>query len=797
MIRNYLLTAWRNIFRYKGFSLLNIFGLSLSMSVCMLIIVVILDQLSYDNFFTKKDRIFRIQSIDNLSKISLNKYASTTFPLARELTDHYGFVEEAVAVNNSFSGDGVYNETRIQIGGLYANSAFFKVFDFDLKSGSAEGILDEPYTMVLQEVVALKYFGEEDPVGQFLQVDSIGDFKVTGVLKNTRKKSHIQFEALASASTMESQEKNENLRKISNNWDNFYSNYVYILLHKNTDLKDVKRVLDKISAEKYRDNEERDVSFYLQSLGKIVPGPLLANELGFFLPGIFIIFLAGLTLVIIISAAFNYTSLSIARSLLRAREVGVRKTIGASRSKIIIQFLFEAILISLSALVFACFILQLLLPAFSGMKMMSMLEINPEQNVTVYIWFFIFALVTGILSGILPAIFISAFKPVNVLKGVMNIKLFSRINLRKVLLVTQFIFSMIFIISILLIFKQMNFMVNAEMGFDRNVVFNIRLNGHDITRVKNQYSQLPEVSILSAASHVPGVGNIWDVDVRLNPEDEKYNAYYFSVDASYIRAMGLDLIAGQDFPENMGTENEIFVVVTEKTVDHFNLGSPHEALGTSLILDDSTQVEIIGVVKDYKYAALFLNLKPLVLRVKPDEYRIAVLRLNSISLQSTINKLKDEWKKIDPVHEMEGDFLDAEIREYYSFFEDVLYTVGFTSLLAIVIASLGLFGMATYSTQTRLQEIGVRKVLGAHSRNIISLISKSYIWMMLIATIIGAPLAYIINNLWLQYMAHHVSFGPGTLVTGVLIVIVIGMLTITSRIIKAANTNPSEILKYE
>jgi putative ABC transport system permease protein len=797
MIRNYLLTAWRNIFRYKGFSLLNIFGLSLSMSVCMLIIVVILDQLSYDNFFTKKDRIFRIQSIDNLSKISLNKYASTTFPLARELADHYSFVEEAVAVNNSFSGDGVYNETRIQIGGLYTNSAFFKVFDFDLKSGSAEGILDEPYTMVLQEAVALKYFGEEDPVGRFLQVDSIGNFKVTGVLKKTREKSHIQFEALASASTMESQEKNEDLRKISNNWDNFYSNYVYILLRGNTDLKDVKRVLDEISAEKYRNNEERDVAFYLQPLGRIVPGPLLANELGFFLPGIFIIFLAGLTLVIIISAAFNYTSLSIARSLLRAREVGVRKTIGASRSKIIIQFLFEAILISLSALVFACFILQLLLPAFSGMKMMSMLEINPEQNVTVYIWFFIFALVTGILSGILPAIFISAFKPVNVLKGVMNIKLFSRINLRKVLLVTQFIFSMIFIISILLIFKQMNFMVNAEMGFDRNVVFNIRLNGHDITRVKNQYSQLPEVSILSAASHVPGVGNIWDVDVRLNPEDEKYNAYYFSVDASYILAMGLDLIAGQDFPENMGTENEIFVVVTEKTVDHFNLGSPHEALGTSLILDDSTQVEIIGVVKDYKYAALFLNLKPLVLRVKPDEYRIAVLRLNSISLQSTINKLKDEWKKIDPVHEMEGDFLDAEIREYYSFFEDVLYTVGFTSLLAIVIASLGLFGMATYSTQTRLQEIGVRKVLGAHSRNIISLISKSYIWMMLIATIIGAPLAYIINNLWLQYMAHHVSFGPGTLVTGVLIVIVIGMLTITSRIIKAANTNPSEILKYE
>ena len=797
MIKNYLLTALRNIFRHKGFSLLNIFGLSLSMSVCMLIIVILVDQFSYDSQHTKKERIYRVQTIDNLSDWSLNKYASTAFPLADELVNNYPFIEEAVLIKSTFNGDGVFNDTRIPVKGLYTNSAFFRVFDFKLKGGSGENFFDEPYKIVLREEIARKYFGEEDPVGKFLQVDSIGSFEVVRIIEETGNKSHIQFEALASASTLESLENSGEIKTLTGNWNNFYTNYVYLLLNEKTNLQDVQNALDKLSVEKYKDDEKFDLSFYLQPLMKIVPGPLIGNELGFFLPSVFVIFLVGLVLVIIISAAFNYTSLSLARSLLRAKEVGVRKTVGALRGQIIVQFLLEAILISLFALFFAYAILQFLLPAFAGMKLMSMLEIKPEQNLTVIIWFLIFALLTGVFSGLLPAVFISAFNPVKVLKGVTNIKLFSRLTLRKILLITQYVFSIIFLISIMLIFRQMNFMVNAEMGFDRDVVYNIRLKGQNITRVHNHYSQIPEVSILSAASHVPGVGNIWDTEIRLDPEGENSKADYFAVDANYIQAMGLELIAGQDFPANISTENEKFIIINEKAVKQFNLGSPNEALGTVMILDDSMSVEIIGVVKDYKYVALFMPLKSLVLRIRPNQFNIAVLRLNSSNMLSTVNKIKNEWKKIDPVHELEGDFLDAEIREYYSFFEDVLYTVGFTCLLAIVIAALGMFGMATYSTQTRLKEIGVRKVFGAHAHSITFLVSRSYFRMLLVAAIIAAPLGYLINNLWLQYLAHHVSFGAGTLVLGIFIVMVIGMLTITSQTMKASNSNPADILKYE
>ena len=797
MLKNYLLTALRNIYRHKGFSFLNIIGLSLSMSVCMLIIVVIVDQFSYDQQHTKKDRIYRIQSIDNMSDFSFNRYASTPFPLADELINNYPFVEEVAFIRNTLNGDGVYNETRIPVSGFYSNSAFFKVFNFKLKSGHPDKILDKPFTIVLMEDIATKYFGNEDPVGKFLQIDSIGNFEVVGIIEKNNKKSHIQFEAIASKSTLTSLENSGKIKDLLGNWKKYWTNYTYLLLQENSDLKDVQSALDKISIEKYKDEEKYDVSFFMQPLGKIVPGPLMGNELGFYLPRIFVIFLAGLALIIIISAAFNYTSLSLARSLLRAKEVGVRKTVGASKGQIIIQFLLEAVLISLFALIGAWLLLQILLPAFAGMQMMSLLEIRPEQNFTVIFWFLLFALLTALFSGLLPAIFISAFNPINVLKGVTNIKLFSRLTLRKILLIAQYSFSIIFVISIILIFRQMNFMINAEMGFDRDVVYNVRLNGHDIKKVYHHYSQIPGVVELSAASHIPGLGNLWDTEIKLDPQDENSKADYFSVDKNYIQTMGLELIAGENFPQDISTENEKFIIINEKAVEQFNLGSPHEALGTSFILDDSINVEVIGVVKDYKYVALFMPLKSLVLRINPKSFRVAVLRLNSANMVSTVDRIKKDWSKIDPVHEIEGDFLDANIREFYSFFEDILYTVGFASLLAIVIAGLGMFGMATYSMQTRIKEIGVRKVFGAQARSIMYLISRSYIKMLLIAAIIAGPLGYLINNLWLQYLAHHVSFGFLTVVAGILIIMVVGIITISSQTLNAANINPAKSLKYE
>ncbi len=483
MIKNYLLTAFRNVLRYKGFSLINILGLSLSMSVCMVIIVVIQDQYSYDEIHTKKDRIYRVQQVDSLASISLNM-ASNPYALGTELRDNYALAENVVILNGQFSGDGIYNETRLPLSGLYANSEFFQVFDFKLKAGSLAGILDEPYTMVLSSEAAHKFFGDEDPIGKFIEIDTLGAYEVKGVVAETREKSHIQFEVLFSLPTLELLDQRREEPRFVNNWETGYGSWIYLLLDDKTDLGNIQKILDQISIEKYKGNEETKYSFYLQPMDKIVPGPLLGNEIGSFLPKVFIIFLAGLALVIIVSAAFNYTSLSVARSMLRAKEVGVRKTFGAFRSQVIYQFLVEAIVIAILSMVLAIALFQFLLPAFSGMQMMSMLEIRPEQNTQMYLWFLLFAIVTGILSGVLPAVVISAFKPISVLKGITNIKFFSRITLRKILLVSQFAFSMVFIISILLIFKQMNFMVNADLGFDSEVVYDIDLQGKNIARLK-------------------------------------------------------------------------------------------------------------------------------------------------------------------------------------------------------------------------------------------------------------------------------------------------------------------------
>jgi len=486
-----------------------------------------------------------------------------------------------------------------------------------------------------------------------------------------------------------------------------------------------------------------------------------------------------------------------ARALLRAKEVGVRKTLGANRKQIIFQFLSEAILVAIFALIFAFVLLQLILPGFSGMKLMSLLEISPKQGFTVYLWFFIFAVMTGFLSGILPAVYISAFNPIKVLKGVSNIKLLSKITLRKILLVTQFVFSMIFIISIILIYKQMNYMINAEMGFDRDFVYNIRLKDNDFDKVKNYYSQLPEVKNIAGVGHVAGVGHIWDTDIRLNSEDDKLNAHYFAVDQNYLDVMGIELIKGDNFPENLNPENESFIIVDERTLITLNLGDPGNAIGKNIIVDDSTFVEIIGVIKNYNYAALFLPQRPLLLRYVPESFRIAALRIEGGSNPSIVAKIENEWKSIDKFNEFEGEFLDAEIKDYYSYFEDILYTVGFASILAIVIACLGLFGMATYSTQTKIKEIGVRKVFGAESKSIILLISKTYIKMFIIAAIIAGPLAYIINNAWLQYIVNHAPFGFGTIFIGIFIIISFGMITIAAQTLKAANTNPAQSLRYE
>ncbi len=796
MIKSYFQTAFRNIFKQRSFSIINIFGLSVSMAVCMLIILVVQDQLSYDNFHKQRDRIYRIQSKDNLSKIALTKFASTTWPLAKELKDNYPFIEETVAINNQFGGEGIFNEKRFQVSGFFVTPSFFDLFDFKLKNSLASKPLDEPYSIILTEEVANKFFGDNDPIGKTIVFERYGNLKVTGVLLKTNQKSHLQFEALISAGTLLAMEKEKKMDNITDNWEEFGSNYVYVLLKKNARQSDLDTALVKIGRLKYPENGKVNISFYSTPISKIVPGPLLANEIGTFLPKAFVIFFAGLAIVIMLSAAFNYTSLSIARSLIRAKEYGIRKSFGASKGQLVSQILTEAVIIALISLVFAFIMLQLLVPSFSGMRFMTLLKIDPHQDLSSYSAYLLFAITTGLLAGLIPAIYVSSMNPVKIFKASSNIRHLKRVSFRKILLVAQYTFSIVFIISIILLYRQMSFMLNSELGFDKDVVYNINLNGQKFSKVKDQFSQLPEVTSISAESHVPGLGNFWGTGIKIRPEDESYDAAYFSVDPYYLSTMGIKTIAGEDFPKDP-VPNTHLVIINRKAAEYFKFKSLQDAVGQDILIFDTIPVRVIGVVDNYKYVALFLPIKPLIIRMNPEQYGIAVLRVNTNDREASIAKFKAAWTSIDPYHDLQGSFLEYAIKDYYGIFGDVLYTVGLTTILAVIIACLGLFGMATYSIQTKLKEIGVRKVFGSQSKSVALRVGRTFIIMILIAAVIASPIAYLLNSTWLKFLAFHVPFGTGTILAGILIVFITGILTVFSQTLKAANSNPVDILKYE
>ena len=789
MIKSYLVTAFRNLFKHRTFSIINIIGLSLSMTICLLIINIIIDQYSYDSFHPEKERLFRVLTNDEISDEIVTKFASTAFPMARYLRENYPVVENAVTIHIGFNGDAKYGDKIIPLSGLYTETAFFRIFGFELISDDPEHVLDEPYSMVMREEVAAKYFGYEDPLGKVISLDTLGEFTVRGIVKEKKEKSHIRFETLASVASMQ--------EDLTDDWTGIYYSYAYLLLEEDAAEESLNDAFNEIRKERYTDEPEKDFSFSLQPVTKICPGPILGNELGFYMPRMVVYFMAVLALIVILTAAFNYTNLSLAKSLTRAREIGVRKVAGAYRQQIFIQFLTESVLASLIALIVSYGLLQLLMPAFTGMKFMTLLEISPDENIRVYLWFVLFAIATGLIAGLIPASYMSSFNPVIIFKDISSVKVLSRMFLRKFLVVAQFTVSIVLVITIILLYRQLRFYLNSDYGFNKENIVNIKLIGNDPDLLADEFKAIPEIKTITWSSHIPAVGNMWTEEAWVTSKEDKIDMAYFSVDENYIDVLELELVAGSNFPQNAYTGTEKYIILNETAVETLQLGRPDEATGQSIFIEDSIYAEIIGVVRDYHYFAMFAKIGPMALRLIPDKYNYANLLVSSPDMPGTIKKIEKSWEKIDPVHKMQYDFMDHTIRDYYQHFSDILYMVGVASLLAILIACMGLFGMATYSAETRIKEIGIRKVVGANSGSVVYLISKTYLKLVVIATIIAVPLAYFGNNLWLQNFPYQVPFGAGTVLAGALLVLVLSLLTIGSQTYRVANANPAGSLRYE
>ncbi|WP_020529619.1 ABC transporter permease [Flexithrix dorotheae] len=809
MFKNYFKVSVRNLLKYKAFSFINIFGLAASMSICLLIILMLADQKSYDQFHTKKDRIYRIL---NKRVNHSNTYATVPFPIASTLKSDYPAVEEATSLRRGFGGDAHYNEKHAEIRGYFTDPGFLKIFNYDLEAGDPFTAMDNPNTIVISKKTALLLFAEENPIGKTIDFTSRGldyfteegneptdwgNYTVTGVLAQNTYKTHLEFDVLVSSSSIPHLAQQEKINDLSNNWENNYMSYAYVLLNPKASEKDLNIALGDIVAKKFSDNENLKGSELMsQSLEKITPGPALGNEPITRLPLFVYYILSSLALVIMISACLNYTNLSVARAVTRSKEIGVRKVIGAKRMHLIFQLLSESIITSFLALVLANIILIFVKSAFLGLWMNNYLNFDLSANVYVYLIFLIFSILIGLISGIFPALVLSRYNPIKALKkeGILQL---GNLGIRKVLNIIQFVFSLVFIITSLVVYNQFKYFMNFEYGFNPKNVLNINLQSTDFQLLKSSLSSIPEVLDITGCAYLPATGRNDNTSLAKYGTKEFISAIHVKVDENFIKTLELNLLAGRNLPlPGEGSSDQI--IVNEAMVRAFGYDSPSAILGESFEERGGNTIQIVGVIEDFTFQLLFSK-RPtgaVVLRNDPDGFKIASLKVSTKNPE-IISKLEEKWETIDPIHPLKYEYYEDKLANNNKGIFDIVSIIGFMAFLAITIACLGLLGMAIYTTERRTKEIGIRKVLGANSLILTYLLSKEFLFILIMSILIAAPLSYFLNQFWLDFLVEKVDFGFGTVFIGSMLLLTLGLFTIGSQVLRLSNQNPVDSLRNE
>jgi len=806
MLRNYFKTTLRSLLKHRFFSFINIFGLAIAMSICMGIMMLVADQLMYDRYNTQRDRIFRLNSIPTDEKGNeFSETATTTLPIQKELLENYTGVEKAVRIVRGFGNHWMEIEqsVNIPVAGYFVDPEFIDLFQLELEHGDRSTALNEPYSVVLTKQAARKLFKEENPVGETFMVGEAGPYKVTGVLKETDNKSHIAFEALASIATYISEIGTGTRSDDLDNWYQYTAGWVYILIEPGKSILEIQSHLSKIQedhfAELPKPETQNKIIYQMQSLTSITPGSFINNPIGPFLPWVFVYFFAGLAGVVMLTSCFNFTNLSIARSLTRAKEIGVRKVTGALRWHVFTQFMSESIIVSVFALILALIMLLMVKPLILGLSFAHFMKWDLETNYVIYAVFIGFALVVGVLAGLFPAVVMSGFKPVNVLKGFSNIKLFSRMGLRKGLLVAQFTFSLIFILSVIVVYNQLQLFLKADHGFNMENKIVVQLSNSSATTLKTELLKHSNIQSVSAASHIPAAGSTRATDFKRALEDKDWtNVNTFSVDEDYLKNIDVELVAGNFYLPESGKLNEAYLVISEKAVEAFQFESAADAIGQEVINQgDSTHSRIIGVIKNYNHQILIEKMAPLALIYNPSDFQLVQVKYTG-DFKDAAASIEQAWSLINPNLKLDyKDFYDEIHKIYDMFFGDLVRILGVISFLAILISCLGLLGMATYTTETRIKEVSIRKVLGSSNGSLVYLLSKGFFIVVLMAILIAVPAAYFVNTLWLEKIAYHVTVDFYVIGLGIALLLLFATITIGSQTWRAVFVNPVDNLKSE
>lgn len=805
MIKNYLTTTVRNILKRKGFSLLNIVGLAIGLSASLLILQYVKDELSYDDFHANADRIYRVQ-FDAYRNGERIFECATAFPkVAPMMIADFPEVEDATRLYLRYGGGVVrYEEISIKEDNLFqAEQNFFSIFSYPLLNGEAK--LDQPNTAIIEEETARKYFGVTDPIGKRIRFGDQEEYEITGVMRSPEN-SHLKFTFLLSYPTLVTLYG----EGFNNAWG-WYDFYNYLLLKPGSDASALEAkfpaFIDKHGSDPNNPSaikaSER-TKFILQPLSSIHLYSDLIQEARVNGNGRTVYFLMIIAFFILVIAWVNYINLSTARAVERAKEVGIRKAIGAHKGQLIGQFLAESLLINLAASILGIALLYLAIPAFNQLA---------DKHLTfsiffdINLWLSLAALfvIGSLLSGLYPAFILSAYQPARVLKGSMKGSQ-DGLVLRKSLVVFQFIASVALIAGTLIVFNQLKFMENRELGIDidQTVVINApgvvdfdSLYGNYLEVYRNSLASYPEVKNFTAVSEVPGNLIFWTNGAQRIGDDEsqRNQMYIMGVDYNFFTTFNNKVLAGRTYAHEF-TGDSSSVVLNAKAVEVFNLKTPENALGQFIRIGGDT-LRIVGVVDNYHQEGLKQDFRPTAFRLQQNARSYFCVKVETQHLDRALGFLQAEYAKVFPNNPFDYFFLDSFFNRQYKNERQFGSVFGFFAVLAILVASLGLFGLASFTASQRTKEIGIRKVMGATVPLIFVLLSKDFLRLVVIANLVAIPLVWYVMNRWLDTFAFRIEIGAWIFIVAAVVTTLVALVTVSYQSLKAALINPVKSLRYE
>jgi putative ABC transport system permease protein len=797
LLKNYFKIAFRVLYQNKIYTFINTFGLTIGLSCFILILLYLQNEMSYDNFHTKKDRIYRLVRKE-IRNDKIQHKTGFPAPMADALRDE---LPEIVYLTRLGYGWGLsdvisYGNKQCRNNNhKCADNDIFKILDIPFLKGDPEIALVDPYGIVISDELAKKLFGENNPIGKIVKLgdNHTRDYKVTGVMKNYPKNSHLQMDYLTSFKWY--YKTNPNSGNLS--WGAW--NYpIYILINNKSDIDKLEQKFPQFIKKYFGEEDNLIRNINLQPLTKIhvdlnpiAPLPTDINASHIF---IFI----GIDALLLIMACFNFVNLSMALATKREKEIGIRKVNGASKSQIILQFLSESVLLTTISILLAIPLTRVLLPMFNHLAGAS-LSFHIIQNLSFWISLILFALIIGIISGLYPALFVAKYKPIKILKGFSKNHLSKlSISIRNSFIVFQFIITIIFLIFTLIVYNQVDFLVHKNLGYDKDHLIIVPISHKTVlpnyALYKSKILKHSNIMNVSATSYIPTsrgyYQNTWWEGISKSKEyGEMMN--WIPIDDDFLETISIPLVKGRNFSTQFQDKNYAYIL-NESAVKFIGWDNP---LGKWLEIQNKGPV--VGVVKDFHYKSLHEELKPMAFYFHPQLFEYLLIKINPLSIHNTIMFLEQKWKDIFPNRPFEFSFYDEEYNKMYRNEINIRSIVGFSALISVLISCLGLFGLSLFSINSRVKEISIRKIFGASILNILYFLDKEITRWVLLANLFAFPIAYIAIEKWLQNFAYRIELSIWPFLLVGLVALGIALLTVSWQVFRASTANPVEALKYE